>query len=174
MSGVPNFLYIGTSKAGSTWIFKALSWHPDIYMYGGKNLGFFSTRFDNGWEWYISNFDPELKHRIVGDVSHSYLVAEHAAERIQQYLPKAKMMVCLREPADRTFSDYLDGIKNGKVEGTFEEALERNPALVLRSRYAVHLARYLQRFDRDQIHIASFDQLKVGSRFLCRRVVRVS
>ena len=160
MSGVPNFLYIGTSKAGSTWIFKVLSWHPDIYMYGGKNLGFFSTRFDNGWEWYISNFDPEPQHRIVGDVSHSYLVAEHAAERIQQCLPKAKMMACLREPTDRTFSDYLDGIKNGKVEGTFEEALERNPALILRSRYAIHLARYLERFNRDQIHIASFDQLK--------------
>jgi hypothetical protein len=70
------------------------------------------------------------------------------------------MMVCLRDPVDRTFSDYLDGIKNGKLEGSFEEELERTPALITRSRYGTHLARYIDQFDRRQIHIASFDQLK--------------
>ena len=159
MSRVPNFLYIGTSKAGSTWIFKVLSWHPEIYMYAGKNLGFFSTRFDKGWDWYVSNFHPEPQHRIVGEVSHSYLVFDAAAERIHGRLPDVKMMVCLRDPVDRTFSDYLDGIKNGKLKGSFEEELERTPALIRRSRYATHVARYLERFDRRQIHIASFDQL---------------
>ena len=49
---VPDYLYIGTSKAGSTWLFRALKWHPQIYAYPGKNLGFFSTRFENGWDWY--------------------------------------------------------------------------------------------------------------------------
>lgn len=160
MSGAPNFLYIGTSKAGSTWIFKALSWHPQVYMYSGKNLGYFSTRFEQGWDWYLSNFRPEPQHRVIGEVSHSYLVSEKAAERIHERLPDIKMMACLREPVERTFSDYLDGIKNGKLTGTFEEELERTPALTRRSRYATNIARYLDRFDRQQLHIASFDQLK--------------
>lgn len=160
MSVAPNFLYIGTSKAGSTWIFKALSWHPEVYMYSGKNLGYFSTRFERGWDWYVSNFKPEPQHRVVGEVSHSYLVSETAAERIHERLPSVKMMACLREPVERTFSDYLDGIKNGKLTGSFEEELERTPALIRRSRYAANIGRYLDRFDRKQIHIASFDQLK--------------
>jgi hypothetical protein len=160
MSVAPNFLYIGTSKAGSTWIFKALSWHPEVYMYSGKNLGYFSTRYERDWDWYISNFKPEPQHRVIGEVSHSYLVSEAAAERIHERLPSVKMMACLREPVERTFSDYLDGIKNGKLTGSFEEELERTPALIRRSRYATNIAPYLNRFDRKQIHIASFDQLK--------------
>lgn len=159
MSSVPNFLYIGSSKSGSTWIFKALSWHPQIYMYPGKNLGFFSSRYENGWDWYTGNFQPEPHHKIIGDVSHSYLVSEDAAARIHDHLPDVKMMVCLRDPVQRTFSDYLDGIKNGKWTGSLEEEIERTPALITRSRYGTHLSRYLERFDGKQIHIASFDEL---------------
>ena len=159
MSRAPNFLYIGTSKAGSTWIFKILSWHPEIYMYAGKNLGFFSNMFDNGWNWYISNFHPEPQHKVIGEASHSYLVSEHAAARIHQHLQNVKIMVCLREPVQRSFSDYLDGVKNGKLEGSYEEEIERTPALLTRSLYATHLSSYLERFNRDQIYIANFDQL---------------
>ena len=156
----PTFLYIGPSKAGSTWIFKVLSWHPQIYMYPGKNLGFFSTRFENGWDWYVSQFQSEPQHRAIGEVSHSYLVSPDAAARIHEFLPDVKLLVCLREPVERTFSDYLDGIKNGKIHGTLEEELERTASLINKSRYGTHLARYLERFDRDQIHIACFDELK--------------
>ncbi|MFC7536827.1 sulfotransferase domain-containing protein [Sphingomonas sp. GCM10030256] len=153
------FLYIGTSKAGSTWIFHLLSHHPEIFTYPGKNLGFFSNRFANGWAWYVNHFDPGPEHRIMGEICHSYLPSQHAAERVYDLMPDARLIACLREPVARTFSDYLDGIKNGKIEGTFEEALERFPKIVERSKYASHLERYLTRFPRDQIHIAPFDEL---------------
>lgn len=162
MSAAPNFLYIGTSKAGSTWIFKVLSWHPQIHMYPGKDLGFFTSQFDRGWDWYVDNFKPDEDTRIIGEVSHSYMVSRIARDRIRERLPDAKLLLCLREPVERTYSQYLDGIKNGKFEGTFEEALENVPSLVERSRYGKHIARYLEAFPREQIHIASFDQLKVA------------
>jgi hypothetical protein len=159
MNKLPNFLYIGTSKAGSTWIFKALSWHPQIYMYPGKDLGFFTKAFDNGLDWYASQFTPEPQHRIVGEVAHSYLVSQAALERIHEHLPDVKLMVCLREPVERTFSQYLDGIKNGKLHDSLEQELERTASLISRSRYGTHLERYLERFDRSQIHVGSFDEL---------------
>lgn len=169
MSAIPNFLYIGTSKAGSTWIFKVLSWHPQIYMYPGKDLGFFTSDFDKGWDWYIGNFNPEPQHRVVGEVSHSYLVSEDARDRIHELLPNAKLMVCLREPVQRTFSQYLDGIKNGKIHGTLEEELELTPSLINRSRYGTHLERYLEKFPREQVHIGCFDELVTApSRFASR------
>ena len=157
---VPNFLYIGTSKAGSTWIFKVLSWHPQIYMYPGKNLGFFSSHFENGYDWYRSRFEPEPNHRAIGEVSHRYLTKEEAPGRIRETLPDVKLLVCLREPVQRSFSDYLDGIKNGKMHGSFEEELERSPGLINKSRYGTHLGRYLDHFPRDQIHIACFEELR--------------
>ena len=159
MSRRPDFLYIGTSKAGSTWLFKVLSWHPEIYVYSGKNLGFFSTRFDKGWDWYLDNFHPDAGDKAVGELSHSYLVSKEAPARIHELLPDAKLLVCLREPVQRAFSDYLDGIKNGLLHGTFEEELERTPSLIDKSRYGTQLARYLEHFDRDRIHIGCFDEL---------------
>ncbi|MXP14669.1 hypothetical protein GRI44_07885 [Altererythrobacter confluentis] len=162
MSASPNFLYIGTSKAGSTWIFKVLSWHPQIHMYPGKDLGFFTSQFDRGWDWYSANFTPEPRQKIIGEVSHSYMISTQARDRIHATLPDAKLLVCLREPVERTFSQYLDGIKNGKFEGTFEDALEKVPSLIDRSRYGTHIAQYLELFPREQIHIASFDQLKTS------------
>jgi len=162
MSARPDFLYIGTSKAGSTWLFSVLSWHPQIFVYPGKNLGYFSSRYDLGSEWYLSNFDPGPEHRVSGEVSHSYLVSKDAPARIHEALPAIKLIVCLRDPVQRTFSDYLDGVKNGKLHGSFEEELERTPALIDRSRYGVQLERYLKLFDRKQLHIASFDELAVA------------
>ena len=156
---IPNFLYIGTSKAGSTWTFKVLGWHPQIWTFPGKNVGFFSSRMEEGWDWYLSQFQPEPHHRAVGEISHSYLVSADAPQRIHEHLPQVKMLVCLRDPVQRTFSDYLDGVKNGKFTGSFEEELERIPALIDRSRYGTQIQRYLKLFDRSQLHIGSFDEL---------------
>ena len=157
--GLPDFLYIGTSKAASTWLFKVLSWHPQIYMYTGKNLSFFSRNFDKGWDWYRSRFDPEPQHRVVGEVSHNYLISEDAPARIRESLPDVKLLVCLREPVQRTFSDYLEGINDGKFSGTIDQELKRTPGLINKSRYGTHLARYLEHFPRDRIYIACFDDL---------------
>jgi Sulfotransferase domain len=159
MTDSPNFLYIGTSKAGSTWIFKLLSWHPQIYMYPGKDIGFFTREFTRGWDWYVDNFQPESGHKVVGEVSHSYLVSEDARHRIRKFLPDAKMLVCLREPVERIFSQYLDGIKNGKITGSLDEELDHTTSLIKRSSYGTYIEKYLELFPREQIHITSFDKL---------------
>jgi hypothetical protein len=44
MSPQPNFIYIGTSKAGSTWLFDILSRHPEVYITPTKGLYFFDHR----------------------------------------------------------------------------------------------------------------------------------
>lgn len=166
----PDFIYIGTSKAGSTWHFKVLSWHPEIYMYPGKDLGFFSGHYENGWQWYLSQFQPKPTERVVGEVSHTYLVHPAAPERIAEHLPDVKMLICLRDPVQRTFSDYLDGVKNGKFSGSFETELERNPGLIDRSRYGTQFQRYLQRFERSQFHIGCFDELATAPKQYAQRM----
>jgi hypothetical protein len=68
--------------------------------------------------------------------------------------------VCLREPVDRAFSDYLDLVKNAQFDGSFEAALEAFPRLLDRGRYATHLARYLETFAREQLLVQLFDDLR--------------
>jgi hypothetical protein len=155
----PNFLYIGTSKAGSTWIYDVLNRHPDIFMAPGKGLYFFSRHYERGLGWYASHFSGAADERIIGEVSHAYLYDEEACERIAETSPDMRLMVCLRDPVDRAFSEYLDAHKNGKLEVCFEEALLSEPDLLERGRYATYISRYLERFPRDQLHVAVFDDL---------------
>jgi hypothetical protein len=158
-TSVPNFFYIGTSKAGSTWIYNVLMHHPSVYMVPGKGLHFFDNHYERGLEWYLSHFRPSNDNLIIGEVSHGYLYSKLACERIAQLNPDAKLMVSLREPVDRAFSAYLHAVKNAQFNGSFEDALEQMPSLIERGRYSTYLAPYIEKFGRHKIHVAVFDNL---------------
>ncbi len=157
---LPNFLYIGTSKAGSTWLFNALAVHPDVYLASNKGLYFFDQHFDRGVDWYRDQFSAVGNRSAAGEISHSYLSSPEAAPRIAAFNPRMKLLVCLREPVDRAFSDYLDLVKNNQFTGSFSEALEHYPRLVDRGRYASHLERFRELFPDEQLHVGLFDDLK--------------
>lgn len=159
MSRLPNFLYIGTSKAGSTWIYNVLDNHPDIYMAPGKAIYFFSNNYERGLDWYSNHFKGATQEKIVGEVSHGYLYSPGACQRIASMDSDIRLMACLRDPVDRAFSDYLDGLKNGQFQGSFEEELERVPALIDRGKYAKYLACYVEQFGLQRLHIGVFDEL---------------
>ncbi len=166
----PNFLYIGTSKAGSTWIYNLLNRHPDIYMAPGKGTYFFDGHYDKGLAWYLSHFRSAKKSQICGEVSHSYMYSPVACSRIHQLNPDMKLMICLRNPVDRAFSAYLDRVKNGRFAGTFEEAIEQIPSLVERGRYATHLEPYVATFGRNNLFVSHFDKLKSNPRSFAQDV----
>ena len=157
---IPNFLYIGTSKAGSTWLFNALALHPDVYLASNKGLYFFDQHRDRGMDWYLAQFAGADGKHAIGEISHSYLSSPEAAPRIAELNPAMRLLVCLREPVDRAFSDYLDLVKNNQFSGTFDEAIDAYPRLLDRGRYATHLKRYLYLFPAEQLHIGLFDDLK--------------
>ncbi len=157
---IPNFAYIGTSKAGSTWLFNALAGHPDVYLPSDKGLYFFDAHFDEGRQWYLDHFRAAGDQAAVGEISHSYLSSPVAAPRIAEFNPGMRLLACLREPVDRAFSDYLDLVKNAQYHGPLSAALEKFPRLLDRGRYATHLERYLDRFPRSQMHVSLFDDLR--------------
>ena len=156
---IPNFLYIGTSKAGSTWIYDILNRHPEAFMAPGKGLYFFSRHFDQGIEWYQEQFEGAAGQPVIGEVSHAYLYDDQACGRIAETIPETRLMVSLRNPVDRAFSEYLDAKKNGKLSVSFDEALIVEPELKERGLYDKYLSRYLERFPKERIHVAIFDDL---------------
>jgi hypothetical protein len=159
---VPDFLYIGTSKAGSTWLFNALSVHDDVWLASNKGLYFFDAHYERGLDWYRQQFQ-DADGRAVGEFSHSYLSSPEAPPRISAYSSSMRLLVCLREPVDRAFSDYLDLVKNNGYTGSFTDAVAQHTRLLDRGRYATHLSRYLEHFPISQIHVGLFDDLKTGA-----------
>lgn len=159
MTRLPNFLYIGPDKAGSSWLHDVLIEHPQIFMTPAKDLYFFDRYYDKGVDWYASHFEKATDERIVGEVCQDYLFHPEAAARVEAVLDSPRFMVTLRDPVDRAFSSYLYMLKMGQQPGSFAEAVETRPELIDHGRYGSGLARFADRFGDDSVHVAVFDDL---------------
>jgi hypothetical protein len=159
---LPNFLHIGPSKSGSTWLHEVLVLHPEIYLSQAKDLYFFSRYYDRGPGWYRAQFrDAQKEHKVIGEVCPDYLACAEAPERIRACLgADVRLMVTLREPTSRAFSSYLYLRKHGQAAPTFRDTALTDPDLLNEGRYATHLRRYLSYFDRKSLNIALFDDLE--------------
>jgi hypothetical protein len=151
-------------------LFNVLALHPQIYLASSKGLYYFDQHVERGDEWYLGHFVDATDQLARGEISHSYLSSPHAAERIHALNPEMRLLVCLREPVERAFSDYLDLVKNGQHDGTFESAIEQFPRLINRGRYATHLRPYLELFGRDRLHVSLFDDLQADAQSYADRV----
>jgi hypothetical protein len=162
---LPNFLHVGPSKSGSTWLHEVLIGHPEVYLSQAKDLYFFNRYYDRGPGWYRSQFrDAGPAHKVIGEVCPDYLSCPQAPERIRACLgPDVKLMVTLREPISRAFSGYLYLRKHGLAAPTFRETTKTAPELVDEGRYATHLRSYLQYFKQERLHVALFDDLQADS-----------
>ncbi|MGH7540174.1 MAG: sulfotransferase [Gemmatimonadota bacterium] len=157
----PDFLFIGPDKTGSTWLYEVLRRHLRCYVPEVKDLYYFDRYYDRGPDWYLSHFAAApADARAVGELSHDYLFSPAAARRIARDLPGVRLLTCLRDPVERTFSHYLYLVRSGLVREPFEEALRRRPELIEHSLYARHLRPYLARFPRGRIKILWFERLR--------------
>lgn len=149
----PGFLGIGAQKCASTWIYRVLEAHPDTCMSSPKELDFFSYHYHFGFNWYESHFLDCGSALIAGDNSPSYFCDPLAAERAFAYNPDFKVVVALRDPIKRMYSNHLHEIRLGHIDDgmTFETGLQNNPMYIEQSRYGHHLAFWFKAFPKAQI-----------------------
>jgi hypothetical protein len=157
---LPNFLYIGPDKAGSTWLAGVLQAHPDVCVTAAKDTYFFTETYDRGLDWYARQFRGRRGARVVAEVCHDYLYSASACERIARDLPDVRLMVCLRKPSERAHSAYLYARRLGLCREPFEQAIRDVDLFVDHGRYATYLRPYLTAFGRERIHVGVFDDLR--------------
>lgn len=156
---LPNFLIIGAQKAGTTWLYKKLRRHPEVYMPRVKELHFFNR--DDGLgktqKWYETHFETAP---AVGEATPDYLHHPQAPQRIADKIPDANLIACLRHPTDRTYSHYWMNRGLGEVDRAFKEVVRRKQEqYVERSLYGEQIDRYLYFFDRNQVLILIFEEM---------------
>jgi len=113
---LPNFIIIGAAKCGTSSLYNYLVEHPSIFRCIVKEPNYFSMYYDKGNDWYKSCFPLSLtkysienikkKKFITGEASTEYYWYPHAAKRARKIIPKAKIIVLLRNPIDRAYSHY--------------------------------------------------------------------
>jgi hypothetical protein len=164
MSGegrLPEFIIIGAVKGATTWIHHQLQAHPDIFL-PDPEPHFFSKDYDLGIEHYRRLFKDASPSEMIGEKSADYLAHPLAAARMAQVLPDVPMVVQLRNPVDRAYSDYKMLYRRGTVKGSPEDYLHpesEQPRFVQDGLYAEHLMRWYDHFDRRQIKVLLFEDV---------------
>lgn len=158
-----NFLGIGAQKCASSWIYEVLNNSEQTCLSEVKELDFFSYYYDKGYEWYLSNFD-DLDKKIIGEVSPSYFYNSDVPRRVHQYNSDMKIVLSLRDPIKRMFSNHLHEVRAGNVSEkntVFENAFSNNPLYLEQSQYAVHLKKWLSYFELENIHVVFQEEVKL-------------
>jgi len=176
MKHIPNFFCIGAQKAGTTLVRNILIRHKDIYLPHDKEAHFFhvNERFQRGYDWYWNKFFADYSgQRIVGSVTPEYLFFPEVPERIRSVCgPDVKLVVILRDPAERAFSQYQMTKLRGLEKLSFLDAIEIEQDRIRRGRieqnhfsyisrgmYARQLLRYIDIFPFEDFVFVRFKDL---------------
>ena len=168
----PTFLCIGTYRAGTTWLYRILKEHPDIFLPDEKELMFFSHHYDKGIAWYKKFFEGGRACSCAGDISPTYLSSPKAAERIYSHFPDVKLILSLRNPPDQVYSLYKLWLARSYTDKDISSVIEEEDEFLDNILYWKHLARYLEFFDRKNILILFFEDLNKDPKEYLRQVYK--
>jgi hypothetical protein len=124
VGGVPDFVIIGSQKAGTTFLYDLLTRHPRVVPAERKEVHYFDLHFGRGTDWYRSRFPLLEGGAITGEASPYYMFHPLAARRMAETVPEARLISLLRNPVDRAYSHYHMEFARGRETLPFEEALE--------------------------------------------------
>jgi hypothetical protein len=175
----PDFLMIGAARAGTTWLKKSLSHHPQLFILSGEHHYFsglshlpprnYVERFASSHARFLrpgTNTKLRLRHseRLYGEKSTTYLAMPQARIDLCAALyPKARLVCLVRDPAARAWS-HLKHLKANGVLSRFED-LNELPTwlgldeLIRQGCYEEHLCRWARRYDPEQILLVDFDRI---------------
>jgi len=125
----PKFIIIGAQRSGTTSLYYNLCNHPDIISSTEKQVNYFNYNYEKGLDWYKSHFPDKvlinlLNQNIVsGEASPEYMITPFVPYRIHQQIPEIKIIIILRDPIKRAYSQYSHNVRNGEEHLPFSKAI---------------------------------------------------
>jgi Sulfotransferase domain len=191
---LPDFVIIGAAKAGTTSLYGWLAEHPFVGGASKKEVHFFDYNYYCGEDWYRRHFPLESERAafrqdhgrpfLTGEASPSYISHYWAPQRLAKGLPQARLIVTLRNPVDRAYSQFQMTRREQEEElESFAAAIEIEDrrldperarakadrhyyswrigcwSYLMRSRYAEQLERWLALFPREQFHFLTLEEM---------------
>jgi len=147
----PDFIIIGSPKAGSTALHVALAQHPDLFLSDPKEPKYFmcdgskpdpahqrgpgDAHSAQEWVWdraaYEALFAGAPGGKLLGESTPFYLWDTESHQRIHAQIPNVKMIAVIRDPIDRAYSNWghlwCDGLE---PEADFLAACRLEPARI--------------------------------------------
>ncbi len=182
---LPDLYVVGAPKAGTTSVAGWLAGHPDVFWSTPKEPFYWAADYPRMREHYgfasraayerlYSSADAKAA-TVRGDGSTTYLYSRRAVPAILRAAPRARFIVCLRDPVDLLVSYHRTQlVALNEDEPDFGVAWRRSlagrlpatdpldPKLVdypLVGRLGEAFARLLEQVSRDRVHVVVFDDL---------------
>jgi hypothetical protein len=168
---LPNFIIIGSQKAGTTSLYQVLKQHPEIFMPEKKELNFFfhDAEYAKGGDSYRAYFDPApASAKAIGEASPGYICHPQSPERIHALVPDARLILTVRNPIERAYSQYWDNRRSLSETLTFHQVIESaleetyQPGRLgyfSRGTYMQYIRRYLTLFPPENLLVLPFEDL---------------
>ena len=172
----PDFVCIGSQKCGTTSLYDLLADDPRFRMPTKKEQHFFNRPLSDPGKLddYLKSFDSIPGELLTGDITPDYILFPDIAATVRRALPDAKIVVVIRHPVARAYSQWLHH-KIAKVEprpdfarAMEEESTERSverlrswsdpPMYLYRGLYGEQLRSWFREFD-GKVHVAVFEEL---------------
>lgn len=175
----PDFIGIGAQKCGTSWWYKLLSKHPQIYdssylagrvspAYLLKERHYFDRFYNREFleedaaeyaKWFAR---PNAM--ISGEWTPRYLVEHWAPLLVRAAAPNARLLVMVRDPVER----FISGMRH---TARVKSALDRDDAHVhyLRGLYYRQLKPWLNLFPRSQILVLQYEKCTLEPEHELRR-----
>jgi hypothetical protein len=190
----PSFLICGGQRCGTTSLYRALAAHPVVLKAVlHKGVHYFDTSYRRGMSWYKGHFPLQRTgHKVAQrygspaqtfESSPYYMYHPQAAARIAHDLPDAKLVVLVRDPVERAYSQYAHEVaRDFEQEQDFGSALALEPARLhrqeeklaedpgyysfahqhhayrARGEYARYLSALSAHIDRSRIHVVESER----------------
>lgn len=171
----------GTTKSGTTSLFRYLGDHPEVCSSSMKETRFFldkeyplesKHRYEDGVEKYQNFFKHHNSEKVLMEATPDYLYSKNTAEKIKSSIPNAKLIFILREPKSRFISWFNFSKQIGKLnsETSLEEYIEmqlmnedatqeQHLLALQQGNYSTYLQWYYNHFQKSDIYICFFEDL---------------
>lgn len=173
----PDFLIIGAQKAGTTWLYRNLRVHREVFLPTETELQFFNkpdcespSRLDR----YFEHFEAADESKRVGEKTPGYFWSTDRTRSLTQPPPKhnpdipgavarvlgenVDLIVSLRHPVDRAISAFGHHLKRGRIlpDARIRDVADRFGILDI-GHYAAHSRAWLGVFPRERFHVIVFE-----------------
>jgi hypothetical protein len=169
---LPNFCIIGAMRSGTTSLARYLGAHPDIFMAQTKEVRYFDRYFEQGLEWYRSQFRGARSERAIGEAT-PYMHDRASMRRMAAALPDLRLIAIVRNPVDRAYSHYWMRRAHGHETAEFADAVspelhgstevDAPAARYLRwGRYLEQLTRVFEFYPPERLHVVILEELQAA------------
>lgn len=160
----PNLYIVGLPKAGTTSLHDLLLQHPDIAGSPDfKDYLFFNDVLRLKDIKQLVAYHKQENYLLDSGATYSFY--PETVERIKHFVPDAKLILIVRNPIDRTLSDYYFRRKYGRISLRESEVLNSSDkraslgTLHQLSLFGQQISTLLEHFPKEQLKIMCFEAL---------------